>query len=122
MIGLQICVEFFLSGSHRLIKMALVDVANGDQPATLVADEMQVAHTDPARSDDAACHLIARSDTGLVPAHRPEHFTGQNCEQCDSRRRFLQKTPSGFTHDRYNLRKPFFNVEKQLNLIENIFL
>ena len=97
-VGLKLCAELLDALLQSLVKVVLIHIAHGHKTATLIADKMQIAHSDSAHSDYSARELIARSDVLLVAAHGAEHITWQDREQRQSRRRFLQKASSGFTH------------------------
>ena len=97
-VGLKFRAELLDALLQSLVKVVLIHIAHGHKTATLIADKMQIAHSDSARTDNSACQLITRRDIFLVAAHGAEHITWQDREQRQSRRRFLQKASSGFTH------------------------
>ena len=97
-VGLKLCAELLHTLLKGVVKVVLIHIAHGHKTATLIADKMQIAHSDSARTDNSACQLITRRDIFLVAAHGSEHIAWQDREQRHSRRRLFQKTSSGFTH------------------------
>ena len=97
-VGLKLCAELLHTLLKGVVKVVPVHITDRDQPAALVTYEVKATHSDSARTDNSACQLITRRDIFLVAAHGAEHITWQDREQRQSRRRFLQKASSGFTH------------------------
>ena len=128
-VGLMFRAELLHTLLKGVVKVVPVHITDRDQPAALVTYEVKATHSDSAHSDYSARELIARSDVLLVAAHGAEHITWQDREQRQSRRRFLQKASSGFTHSAIvineypyvlsNLQKN--NLHHLLNLRQLIF-
>ena len=97
-VGLKFRAELLHTLLKGVVKVVPVHITDRDQPAALVTYEVKATHSDSAHSDYSARELIARSDVLLVADRGAEHITWQDREQRQSRRRFLQKASSGFTH------------------------
>ena len=100
MIRLKFCAEPLLTLLKSVVEVLLVNVADSDKAAALIADKMEVAHADATDTDDTAGHLVARRDklAGGV-SHLAEYLTGKYRQGADSQTSFLDKISSGLCHN-----------------------
>ena len=99
-VGLEFLSELFLSLGQGVVEMVLVHITNGYQAAALVADEVEVAHSDTSHSDDSAGHPVARGDKSFVTVHRSQHVARQDGGRSHSKSSLLDEFSSGLCHIR----------------------
>lgn len=91
-VGLKFRAELLDALLQSLVKVVLIHIAHGHKTATLIADKMQIAHSDSAHSDYSARELIARSDVLLVARPwRPNTLRGRIVNNASPAADFFKK-------------------------------
>ena len=97
-IGFDVVAPFLFSCANGRVEMLLIHVAQSNETAVLVANEVRGGATDTAHANQTSRQLVAGSNVRVVASHFAQHFAGHDAEKRSSCCTFRDKGTSVHFH------------------------